>query len=156
MITFSLHTALCHSMMHVSYMCRCVLIHITLQCLSPLNTTRADPCLSVPFLQDLGSVPLRDTKIFPDNTEESSMPKPQMNMSKSRIPYNSYFRTPLPTISDTSITSPNVWYRLINTAQETTNTDGCKRFLCKKTLHTWLGIQSVPSTTVSLIPSTPR
>ena len=44
------------------------------------------------------------------------------------------------------------WYCLIKTAQETTSTDKRTRFSSSKPLHVCLGIQSVPSTTVNLLP----
>ena len=83
------------------------------------------------------------------------MPKPQIDIYKDGISYNSYLCTPLPTISDTQITAPKSWYRLIKPDLETTSTDECTGFSSSKTLRTWLVIQSVPSTTVNLLSSTP-
>ena len=117
MIPVPLHPDMYLSLIPVISLWRSVLLRTTLQCLSLLHVTHADLRLSGSLLQDLGSVSLCDTNICPNKTEEYSIPKPRMNISEVKIYYKSYLCTPLPTISDTSITAPKLWYRLIKTTR---------------------------------------
>ena len=59
--------------------------------------------------------------------------------------YNSYFFTSLLAILDTSITARQIWYHIIKTARDMTQTDNYTIFSTSKSLHTWLGIQSATS-----------
>ena len=65
------HNALCLSVMPAAALCQYFLIRPTLKYMSPLRATRADLLLSVLLPPDLCCyVPLCNTKICPDNTEE--------------------------------------------------------------------------------------
>ena len=140
MIHVPIHPDLC-PIMPVATLCRSLLLQSTLQCLPLLRNTCAALNLSVLLLKYLRSGLICDTNICPHNTEESSILKPQMNKSKAGITYNSYLRTPLPTISYTSITAPKNWYRLIKIARETTSTEKCTSVSSSKSLRAWLEIQ---------------
>ena len=124
-----------------------VLISPSLLFLAPLHATCAALRLSVSLLPDLYfSMPIHDTKSCPDNTDGLILDSEIMDehvWGWDTLPYHykSYFLTPLATILHTSIMAPKQWYRLINTAQETTITDKYKPFFSSKALHTWLGIQ---------------
>ena len=59
--------------------------------------------------------------------------------------YKPDFSTTLFTILYNSITARKNWYRLINTAIETTGTEKYTILSSSKLIHTWLGIQSTPS-----------
>ena len=153
MLPVLIHPDLYHSMMSIAVLCSSVLIRTTMWCLAPICVTYAALYLSVSLLPDMCRyVLLCDTKICPDNNEElifNSKIMDEHGWSRDTLTYcyNSYFLTPFSTILDTSIAAPKIWYGLIKNNQETTI------FFSSKPLRTWLGIKSVMSTTLNLLPS---
>ena len=70
MLPVPLHPDMYRSVMPADALYRSVLLRPTLLCLSPLRAACADLRLYVSLLWDLGYMPLHDTNICPDNTEE--------------------------------------------------------------------------------------
>ena len=156
MLPFPLHTVLCRSVMPVNALCRSAQLCFTLQCLAPLCATHAAVRLSVFLLQDLGSSPICNTKIFPYNTEEFILNSKRMNehiWGRDTL-HLILLHAPPENIKHLNYGTKHCYLHNKN-SQETISTCECTSFSSSKPLHTWLGIQLVPAIILNLLSSTP-